>query len=476
MSFYLRKSFLDELAAVVAAPDATDNDRLVCASLLRNAAIAAEGFLPICQDTGTATVFAWRGERVITGGDDENLLAKGVERAWENNYLRESQVAAYSLFGESNTANNLPPQIDIRFAPGGEYTFLFIVKGGGSANKTVFFQKTKAFLQEDVMERFLREQIKNLGVAACPPYHLCLVVGGKSAEENLRYLKLATTGILDDLPTEGDGSGRPFRDPQWEARALRIAAETGLGAQFGGRYLALQARVIRLSRHSASCPVSIGVSCSAHRNMLGKITADGVFLEQLEREPSRYLEEIPAEASSATSIDLNRPVAEILQCLRELPVGSMVRLDGTMVVGRDMAHARFREMIQSGQKLPDYLLRHPLCYAGPARTPPGYTIGSIGPTTAQRMDEYLDELMSRGASLITLAKGNRSETAVKACAKHGGFYLGTIGGAAALIAREHIVSSEVIDFPELGMEAVHRMEVRGLPAFIIYDDRGNKLY
>ncbi len=476
LSFYLRPGHLDELAAIAADPKAADNERFVCSALIKNAVIAAEGFLPLCQDTGTATVFAWRGERVLTGGEDERLLTDGIAAAWRNNSLRYSQVAPTSMFEEVNTGNNLPAQIDIAFAPGDEYRFMFMAKGGGSANKTVLHQGSRALLNEKSLESFLKEKIAGLGVAACPPYTIVVVVGGTSPENNLKTMKLASTGWLDGLPTTGDGKGTPFRDLEWENRVMKIAAESGWGAQFGGSHLAIEARVVRLPRHAGSCPVSVGVSCSAHRNMAAKITADGVFIEELDRNPSRLLAKCQTGSLKAVSIDLDRPMPEILLQLSKHPAGSLVLLNGTLIVGRDMAHARLFDMVNAGQPLPDYFKNHPVYYAGPAKTPAGHVIGSFGPTTAQRMDEYMDFFMSRGASMVTLAKGNRAESVVKACEKYGGFYLGTIGGAAALIAKENILSSEVLDFPEYGMEAIHRIKVKDMPAFILYDNKGNRLY
>jgi len=476
LSYYLRPYHLDELAAIAADSSALPNERFVCSSLVKNAVIAAEGKLPLCQDTGTATIFAWRGERVLTGGADEEMLTQGVAKAWSENHLRFSQVAPLGMFDEKNTGNNLPAQIDIAFCPGEEYKFMFMAKGGGSANKTVLFQGSRALLNEKAFTAFLKEKIGGLGVAACPPYNLVVVVGGTSPEANLKTMKLASTGWYDDLPTTPDGSGSPYRDREWERRACEIAAESGWGAQFGGLHLVLEARVIRMARHAGSCPVSVGVSCSAHRNMLGKITADGAFLEILDTNPARLLKKCEIESLQSTSIDLDRPMPEILLQLAKQPAGSLVMLNGTMVVARDMAHARIFEMVNAGQPMPEYFKNHPVYYAGPARTPPGYAIGSFGPTTAQRMDEYIDFFMSRGASLVTLAKGNRAESVIKACAQYGGFYLGTIGGAAALIASENIISSEVLDFPEFGMEAVHRIKVKNMPAFVIYDAQGHRLY
>lgn len=476
LSFYLRPGHLDELAEIASDSEAGENERFVCSALIKNAVIAAEGFLPLCQDTGTATVFAWRGERVLTGGDDAELLTNGVAAAWKNNSLRYSQVAPVSMFEEVNTGNNLPAQIDISFAPGAEYHFMFMAKGGGSANKTLLFQGSKALLNDAALEAFLKDRISGLGVAACPPYTLVVVVGGTSPENNLKTMKLASTGWLDQLPTAGDGKGAPYRDLEWEKRVMKIAAETGWGAQFGGTHLALEARVVRLPRHAGSCPVSVGVSCSAHRNMAAKITSEGVFLEVVDRNPARLLNKCQSSGLKAVDIDLDRPMPEILARLATLSAGSLVMLNGTMVVARDMAHARIAAMVKAGQPVPDYFKNHPVYYAGPAKTPAGYVIGSFGPTTAQRMDDYMDFFMSRGASMITLAKGNRAESVVKACGQYGGFYLGTIGGAAALIAKENILASEIIDFPELGMEAVHRIRVRNMPAFILYDNMGRRLY
>ncbi|MEW6710653.1 MAG: FumA C-terminus/TtdB family hydratase beta subunit [Candidatus Riflebacteria bacterium] len=476
VSYFLRSDHLDELAAVIEDPGASENERFVCRALVKNAIIAGEGQLPLCQDTGTATVFAWRGERVLTGGRDAEMIEAGIAQAWQDNCLRYSQVAATSMFDEKNTGTNLPAQIDISFAPGDEYHFLFMAKGGGSANKTVLHQGSRALLNEQAFASFLREKISGLGVAACPPYTLVVVVGGTSPEQNLKTMKLASAGYYDNLPTSGDGSGSPFRDLFWEKRAREIAAETGWGAQFGGSHLVLDARVIRLPRHAGSCPVSLGVSCSAHRNILGKITPEGAFIEELDRNPSRLLNKCLIEINQIPAIDLDVSMPEILKQLAQFNAGQMVLLNGTMVVARDMAHARLFEMASAGQPIPDYFKNHPVYYAGPAKTPAGYAIGSFGPTTAQRMDEYVDFFMGRQASLVMLAKGNRAQSVVNACKNHGGFYLGTIGGAAALIAKENILSSEVIDFAELGMEAVHRIKVKNLPAFIIYDHQGNSLY
>lgn len=476
LEFYLRKEHLEEWVKIVEDNEASDNERFVCSNLIKNAIIASEGKLPLCQDTGTATVFAWRGERVITGGEDEKFLTDGIAAAWKNNCLRYSQNAPITMFEERNTGDNMPPQIDIQYAPGDEYRFMFMAKGGGSSNKTVLVQASKAILNQKSLEEFLYEKIKGLGVAACPPYTIVVVVGGTSPELNLKTMKLASTGWYDELPTKGDGLGNPFRDLEWEKRVMDIAKETGWGAQFGGKYMAMETRVIRMARHGGSCPISVGVSCSAHRNLAAIINRDGVFLEAADKNPSRFLSKCLAGGVKAPKIDLNKPMADILAQLGKHMAGDMVLLNGTLIVARDMAHARIHDMCEEEGKIPDYFLRHPIYYAGPARTPQGYAIGSFGPTTAQRMDSYIDYFMSRKASMVTLAKGNRAESVIKACKKYGGFYLGTIGGAAALIAAENIVKSEVLDFPEYGMEAVHRITVKDMPAFIIYDNKGRSLY
>ncbi|MBN2580673.1 MAG: fumarate hydratase [Pirellulales bacterium] len=505
-NFFFRPSHLEAWAAILDDPAASENDRFTAAALLKNAVIAAEGVLPACQDTGTAAVVAFKGESVWTGGDDAVELEEGIRQAYASGSLRASQVAPLSMFEERNTGSNLPAQVEIYAVPGESYRFLFLAKGGGSSNKTALFQETKALLNEEAFCKFLAEKVPALGVAACPPYYLALVVGGTSPEFNLKLLKLASAGALDYLPQRADGSGAPYRDPAWEQRLLTIAADTGLGAQFGGRYLALSARVIRCGRHGGSCPVSLGVSCSAHRNVLAQITADGIFLETLDHNPARFLpkalEVLQRRLGSGTVpvIQLDRPLDEICRELGKYPVGALVRLTGSMLLARDAAHARWRELLRQGLPLPGYLLRYPIFYAGPAGTekqedrhsclskmktsdktdknvcPPGLAIGSLGPTTAQRMDGYLDELMARGASLVTLGKGNRMPAAVAACKNHGGFFLATLGGAAALLTQEHVPASEVIDYADLGMEAVRRVEVRNLPAMIVIDDKGGNLY
>jgi fumarate hydratase, class I len=482
INFLFRTAHLEQWAGILKDAQSSANDRFAAAALLKNAAISAEGILPACQDTGTATVMAFKGEQVWTGGDDAAQLETGIRKAYAENYFRFSQIAPLSMFEEKNTKSNLPAQIDIYAAAGAEYQFLFVAKGGGSSNKTAFFSETKALLNESSLTAFLKEKVQALGVAACPPYHLALVVGGTSPEFNLKLLKLASAGALDYLPEQAGGSGIPYRDRQWEGKLCEIAVQTKLGAQFGGKYLALDARVIRCARHGAGCPVSLGVSCSAHRNILGRISARGVFLEALDRDPARYLsaalpvieEAIGKEA--APSINLDQGIEEVCAKLSRCPVGALVSLSGTMIIARDAAHARFNQLLKDGRPLPEYLKRHPVYYAGPANTPPGRVIGSLGPTTAQRMDSYLAAFMAQGASLVTLAKGQRTPAAVEACRTYGGFYLGTIGGAASLQAQENIARCEIIDYADLGMEAVHRVEVRSLPAFIVLDNKGNNFF
>ncbi|MDR1626677.1 MAG: FumA C-terminus/TtdB family hydratase beta subunit [Spirochaetia bacterium] len=483
LAFYLRTARLEKIAAIPQDPSASKNDRYVAEALLRNALIAAEGVLPLCQDTGTATTVAWKGERVLTGGGDEPALHRGVFAAYGKNCLRASQVFPSSMCAETNTGSNMPAQTDIYAVPGNEYRFLFVAKGGGSANKTSFFQESKALLTEAALEEFIREKVRNIGVAACPPYRLALVVGGLSPEMNLKTLKLATTGFLDLLPDYAgsgaeNGPEAAFLDSKWSGRLLEAARAARLGAQFGGKYFALDALAIRLPRHAASCPVSLGVSCNADRNILAKITAEGVFLETLERNPGRFLKGTTESLreNAAARIDLTKPMNEILRSLSRCAAGDRVLLSGPLVVARDMAHARLFEMLKNGEPLPPYFRDHPVYYAGPAKTPEGYAIGSFGPTTAQRMDGYLPDFMAAGFSRVSLAKGNRGEGVTRACKKYGGFYLGTIGGAAALLAKEHILKSEVLDFPEFGMEAVRRIEVREFPAFVLSDDKGNDFY
>jgi fumarate hydratase class I len=478
VSFLMRPGHLRQLAAILDDPDASENDRAVALALLRNAEESARMVLPYCQDTGTATVFAKKGQRVWTGVRDEEYLTRGIWETYQKENLRYSQTLPLSLYQEKNSGTNLPAQIDILATDGIEYSFLFVAKGGGSANKTYLFQESKALLNPEMLERFLVEKMRALGTAACPPYHLAVAIGGTSAEACLKAVKLASTGYLDMLPTSGDEFGRAFRDPDLERRLLEAAWKTGIGAQFGGKYFALDARVIRLPRHGASCPVGLAVSCSAHRNIKAKITRDGVWLEQLELNPSRFIPAAHrrARTDGVVRIDLNRPMSEILADLSRHPVKTRLALTGPIVVARDIAHARLKERLDHGGDLPDYFKNHPVYYAGPAKTPEGLPSGSFGPTTAGRMDAYVDLFQSRGGSLVMLAKGNRSTRVTEACKKHGGFYLGSIGGPAALLAKEHIRKVELIEYPELGMEAIYRIEVVDFPAFILVDDKGNDFF
>jgi len=478
VSHLFRPGHLEQLRAILGDPEASDNDRFVAREMLRNAVVSAEMTLPSCQDTGTAIVFAHKGEDVYTGGGDEEALSHGIFDAYTGGYLRYSQLAPLSMFEERNTGTNLPAQIDIHSVPGGEYEFLFVTKGGGSANKTLLFQESKALLNPAGLRRFLEEKLRSLGAAACPPYHLALVIGGTSAEMTLKTVKLASCRYLDGLPTTGNEHARAFRDLEAEQMVLDIARDTGIGAQFGGKYFCLDARVIRLPRHGASCPVGLGVSCSADRQIKAKVTADGVFLEQLETDPARFLPDDTQIAlpAAAVPLDLNRPMTEIRAELSRHPVQTRLSLTGPMVVARDIAHARLKERLDRGEGLPQYLEDHIVYYAGPAKTPEGYPSGSFGPTTAGRMDSYVDLFQSHGASLVMLAKGNRSRAVTEACHRHGGFYLGSIGGPAAILAKESIKQVEVLEYPELGMEAVWRIEVEDFPAFIVVDDKGNDFY
>ena len=476
-SFFLRPRHNEQVAAILADPESSDNDRTVALALLRNAQIAAHGVLPLCQDTGTATVFARKGQQVWTGVDDAEWLARGAWETYHTENLRYSQTSALTLYDEQNTGDNLPAQIDIAAVPGARYDFLFTAKGGGSANKTMLWQETRARLDPAALEPFLVEKMRQLGTAACPPYHIAIVVGGTSAEACLKTVKLASTGYYDGLPTEGGSAGRAFRVPEFEQRLLEAANHLGLGAQFGGKHFALDVRVIRLPRHGASCPIGMGVSCVADRNVKAHIDREGVWLEELDHDPGRL---IPAELrggapSKAVPIDLNRPMPEVLAELSRYPVSTPLLLTGTLVVARDIAHARFKALIDSGAGVPEYLKRHPVYYAGPAKTPAGRPSGSFGPTTAGRMDGYVDLLQSHGASLIMIAKGNRTQQVTDACKRHGGFYLGSMGGPAALIA-EHITRVACIDFADLGMEAVWEIDVEDFPAFILTDDKGNDFF
>ena len=477
-SFQLRPAHLQQVAAILDDPEASANDRYVALTLLKNAEIAAEGILPMCQDTGTAAIFAKKGEQVWTGANDAEWLSRGVYDAFTKENLRYSQVAPLDMWKESNTGTNLPAQIDILATKGASYDFTFVAKGGGSANKMLFFQETKAVLNPKSFDKWVTDKLPLLGTSACPPYHLVLVVGGTSAEACMKTLKLASTRYLDTLPTTGNEHGRAFRDLAMEARVLEIARSTGIGAQFGGKYFALDVRVIRLPRHGASCPIGLGVSCSADRNIRAKINRNGIFLEKLETNPGRF---IPASQrlwkdDSMVRIDLNRPMAEIRAELSKYPVTTRVSLSGPMVVARDIAHAKLKERLDAGQDLPQYFKDLPVYYAGPAKTPQGYASGSFGPTTAGRMDSYVDLFQARGGSMVMLAKGNRSAQVTAACQKHGGFYLGSIGGPAAILAKENIRKVEVLEYPGLGMEAIWKIEVADFPAFILVDDKGNDFY
>ncbi|MCH7865671.1 MAG: fumarate hydratase [Proteobacteria bacterium] len=478
ISHLLRPGHLEQLASILDDPEASDNDRFVAMDLLKNANIAAAGVLPMCQDTGTAIVLAKKGGRVWTGGGDEAALSRGVLKTYTETNLRYSQVAPLDLFTEKNTGNNLPAQIDIFADEGDAYKFLFIAKGGGSANKTFLYQKTKALLNPESLMDFLDEKIRTLGTAACPPYHLAVVIGGTSAELTLKTVKLASCGYLDTLPTKGNAFGQAFRDPEWEKKVHELTQNMGIGAQFGGKYFCHDVRVIRLPRHGASCPVGIGVSCSADRQALGKITADGVFLEQLEANPAKYLPDVTDEelGSDVVEIDLGRPMPEILAELSKHPVKTRLSLRGPIIVARDIAHAKLKDRLDAGQGLPQYFKDHGVYYAGPAKTPEGMASGSFGPTTAGRMDPYVDQFQAAGGSMIMLAKGNRSKAVTEACKKHGGFYLGSIGGPAARLAQDCIRKVEVVEYEDLGMEAIWKIEVENFPAFIVVDDKGNDFF
>ncbi len=477
-SFLLRTEHLEQLAAILRDPEASDNDRGVALALLKNAEVAARGVLPLCQDTGTATVFAKKGQRVWTGGKDEEFLSRGICETYTRENLRYSQNVPLTTYDEKNSGNNLPAQIDIHAVDGMEYAFLFVAKGGGSANKTFLFQETKALLSPERLERFLTEKMKTLGTAACPPYHLAFAIGGTSAEACLKTVKLATTGYLDGLPTFGSDTGHAFRDTELERRLLDAAYRTGIGAQFGGKYFALDVRVIRLPRHGASCPIGMGVSCSAHRNLKAKIDREGIWIEALERNPGRFIpEQYRARRDhGAVRVDLNRPMKEILAELSKYPVRTRLSLTGVLIVARDIAHAKIKERLDRGEPMPQYFKDHPIYYAGPAKTPAGMPAGSFGPTTAGRMDSYVEEFQAQGGSLIMIAKGNRGRQVTQACKKYGGFYLGSIGGPAAILAQDNIKKVELLEYPELGMEAIYRIEVEDFPAFILVDDKGNDFF
>ena len=474
----LRPGHLKQLATILEDPEATENDRFVAYDLLKNANIAAGGVLPMCQDTGTAIVMAKKGRRVWTEGGDYAAMAKGIMDAYERKNLRYSQLAPLKMFEEKNTRNNLPAQIDIYEEGTDEYKFLFMAKGGGSANKTYLYQGTPSLLTHDRLVEFLKEKILTLGTSACPPYHLSIVVGGTSAEMNLKTVKLASARYLDELPTEGSESGHAFRDLEMEAEIHKLTQSLGVGAQFGGKYFCHDVRVIRLPRHGASLPIGLGVSCSADRQALGKINKDGIFIEQLETDPSKYMPDIDEAKLSehVIKIDLNQPMKDILAELTKHPVKTQLSLTGTIIVARDLAHAKIRDILENGGEMPQYMKDHPVYYAGPAKTPTGMASGSFGPTTAGRMDSYVDQFQSFGGSMVMLAKGNRSKTVRDACARHGGFYLGSIGGPAARLAQDCIRKVDVLEFPELGMEAVWKIEVENFPAFIVIDDKGNDFF
>ncbi len=479
ISHFLRAGHLEQLRKILEDPDASGNDRFVALDLLRNSQIAAEGILPMCQDTGTAIILAKKGRQVWTVGGDESALSKGIEKTYATDNLRFSQLAPIGMFEEKNTRSNLPAQIDLFQTNGKEYHFLFMAKGGGSANKTFLHQGTPSLLKEELLLEYLDERIAALGTAACPPYHLAVVIGGTSAESNLKTVKLASARYLDGLPSDGEPRGHGIRCLDIEKKILEMTQKRGIGAQFGGKYFCLDVRVIRLPRHGASLPIGIGVSCSADRQALGKITTDGVFIEQLETNPSRFLPEYDEDEESdheAVEIDLNQGMEKVLQELSKHPVRTRLSLNGPLIVARDLAHSRLRERLNAGEGLPEYFKQYPVYYAGPAKTPEGYASGSFGPTTAGRMDAFVNKFQEAGGSLVMLAKGNRSKMVVQACKKHGGFYLGSIGGSAARLAQKCIKKVELLEYEDLGMEAIRKIEVKDFPAFIITDDKGNDFF
>lgn len=477
-NFMLRRAHNEQVAKILKDPEATDNDKYVALSFLRNAEVAAKGELPFCQDTGTAIIHGEKGQAVWTGFCDEEALSLGVFQTYTTDSLRYSQNAPLSMYEEKNTKCNLPAQIDIEAVEGNEYNFLCVVKGGGSANKSYLYQETKAILNPKTLVPYLIEKMKSLGTAACPPYHIAFVIGGTSAEKTMLTVKLASTHFYDNLPTTGDETGRAFRDVELEKTLLEAAQNIGLGAQFGGKYMAHDVRVIRLPRHGASCPVGMGVSCSADRNIKAKINKDGVWIEKLDSNPGELIPEEYRKAGEGETIkiDLNQPMSEVCKKLSKYPVSTRVSLTGTIIVARDIAHARMKELLDSGKELPQYIKDHPVLYAGPAKTPAGHPCGSMGPTTANRMDPYVDLFQSHGGSMVMIAKGNRTQVVTDACKKHGGFYLGTIGGIAAVLSESSIKSIECIEWPELGMEAVYKIEVQDFPAFILVDDKGNDFF
>ncbi|MGG6176845.1 class I fumarate hydratase FumA [Pantoea allii] len=477
-SFMLRPAHQQQVASILADPEASNNDKYVALQFLRNSEIAAKGVLPTCQDTGTAIIMGKKGQRVWTGGGDEAALSQGIYNTYIEDNLRYSQNAALDMYKEVNTGTNLPAQIDLYSVDGDEYKFLCIAKGGGSANKTYLYQETKALLSPGKLKNYLVDKMRTLGTAACPPYHIAFVIGGTSAESTLKTVKLASTHYYDGLPTEGNEHGQAFRDVQLEQELLEAAQQLGLGAQFGGKYFAHDIRVVRLPRHGASCPIGMGVSCSADRNIKAKINRDGIWIEKLETNPGRFIPETLRKQGEGevVHIDLNRPMNEILAQLSEYPVSTRLSLTGTIIVARDIAHAKLKERIDNGEGLPQYIKDHPVYYAGPAKTPEGYASGSLGPTTAGRMDSYVDLLQANGGSKVMLAKGNRSQQVTDACHKHGGFYLGSIGGPAAVLAQQSIKSLECVEYAELGMEAIWKIEVENFPAFILVDDKGNDFF
>jgi fumarate hydratase class I len=477
INHYLRPGHLAQLRKILDDPEASDNDKFVAFDFLKNANIAAGGVLPMCQDTGTAIIMGKKGNRVLTEGDDEAALSEGARDAYLKRNLRYSQVAPLSMFEEKNTRNNMPAQCEIYAEGDDAYKFMFMAKGGGSANKSFLFQGTPSLLTKDRLHAFLKEKVLTLGTAACPPYHLAIVIGGTSAELTMKTVKLASARYLDALPTTGSEDGHAFRDLEMEQEVLKMTQSLGVGAQFGGKYFCHDVRVIRLPRHGASLPIGLGVSCAADRQVLGKITKDGVYLEELEHHPAQYLPDVEGKlGGDVVQIDLNRPMKDILATLSKLPVKTRVALSGSIIVARDAAHAKLRERLEKGEALPDYFKNHPIYYAGPAKTPDGYASGAFGPTTAGRMDSFVDQFQAAGGSMVMLAKGNRASAVRDACKKYGGFYLGSVGGSAANLAEHCIKKVEVVEYPELGMEAIWRIEVVDFPAFIIIDDKGNDFF
>lgn len=476
VSHRLRSAHQEQVAKILHDPQASANDKYVAQNMLENAVVSAEGVLPFCQDTGTAIVAAKKGQRVWTNADDVKALSEGIFKTYTETNLRYSQIAPLNMLDEVNTKCNLPAQVDIYAEEGNEYKFLFVAKGGGSANKSYFWPMTKSLLTEESLTKFLTEKVKSLGTAACPPYHVSIVIGGTSPEFNMKMMKYASCGYLDGLPTSGNEGGRIFRDLEWEKKILKICEESGIGAQFGGKYFAHDVRVIRAPRHAASCPVGLGVGCSADRNIKAKITKDGVFLEKMEQNPGRLLPKEGVEMEPAVEIDLNCSMDEIRAKLSKYPVKTRLSLSGSMIVARDMAHARINEMLDNGEEMPEYFKKYPVYYAGPAKTPTGMPTGSFGPTTANRMDPYVDRFQKAGGSMVMVAKGNRSQQVTDACKENGGFYLGSIGGPAAILAKNNILSEEILDFPELGMEAVRKIDIKNFPAFILVDDKGNDFF